>query len=107
MLCCKSGHEFEGYYLAQAAGKNYKQVIYTVMYCMMIIILPIYRWFCHFDDDVYVNVPMLTAILSTYNPSDENIYIGRGPKKRLYVPQRPKIFSHYVCKQHVAVFFQW
>lgn len=34
------------------------------------------RWFCHFDDDNYVNVPRLVSILQTYN-HQEDWYLGR------------------------------
>lgn len=39
------------------------------------ILLPI-RWFCHFDDDNYVNVPALVKTLQTFNPS-EDVYLGK------------------------------
>ena len=35
------------------------------------------EWFCHFDDDVYVNVKELSKLLSKYN-SSEPLYIGRS-----------------------------
>lgn len=34
------------------------------------------KWFCHFDDDNYVNVPRLVEILQKYN-SQEDWYLGR------------------------------
>lgn len=34
------------------------------------------RWFCHFDDDNYVNVPRLLKLLDNYNPR-EDWYLGR------------------------------
>ncbi|CAG9865557.1 unnamed protein product [Phyllotreta striolata] len=34
------------------------------------------RWFCHFDDDNYVNVPRLVRFLGDYNPKDE-WYLGK------------------------------
>jgi len=34
-----------------------------------------YRWFCHIDDDVYVNIPNLVKKLHSYNPSDKR-YVG-------------------------------
>ncbi|XKL68405.1 hypothetical protein PGB90_003896 [Kerria lacca] len=34
------------------------------------------RWFCHFDDDNYVNVPRLLEILSNYNPQVD-WYLGK------------------------------
>ena len=39
-----------------------------------------FRWFCHFDDDMYVNIPKLTtALLNTGNASDDGVYFGRWP----------------------------
>ena len=34
------------------------------------------RWFCHFDDDNYVNLPNLVALLQNYNHSDD-WYLGK------------------------------
>ncbi|CAG0914759.1 unnamed protein product, partial [Notodromas monacha] len=33
-------------------------------------------WFCHFDDDNYVNVPKLVKLLGRYDPQ-ENVYLGK------------------------------
>lgn len=34
------------------------------------------RWFCHFDDDNYVNIPRLVHFLGDYNPR-EDWYLGK------------------------------
>jgi len=34
------------------------------------------RWFCHVDDDNYVNVPALDELLKMYNPIGD-WYLGR------------------------------
>lgn len=34
------------------------------------------RWFCHMDDDTYVNVPQLVALLRKYNHTAD-WYLGR------------------------------
>ena len=34
------------------------------------------RWFCHFDDDNYVNVPALVSTLQNLNPG-EDVYLGK------------------------------
>lgn len=34
------------------------------------------RWFCHFDDDNYVNVPRLVSLLNEYSPTME-WYLGK------------------------------
>lgn len=39
-------------------------------------VLMCFRWFCHFDDDNYVNVPRLLKILDNYNPR-EDWYLGK------------------------------
>ena len=35
------------------------------------------RWFCHVDDDVYVNVEKLVRLLKKYDPESEKVYLGR------------------------------
>ena len=38
------------------------------------------RWFCHFDDDVYANVPnLVSALAKTGNETDDSVYFGRWP----------------------------
>ncbi|KAJ8682857.1 hypothetical protein QAD02_018649 [Eretmocerus hayati] len=51
-LCCKMSVEFDRFL---ESGK---------------------KWFCHFDDDNYVNVPRLVKLLDNYNPR-EDWYLGR------------------------------
>lgn len=41
-----------------------------------------HRWFCHLDDDVYVNVRELVSVLDRYNASSESVYLGRWPLSR-------------------------
>ena len=48
----------------------------------VIIVLFQCRWFCHFDDDVYVNVGELVSVLDQYNSSSEPVYLGRWPLSR-------------------------
>ena len=36
----------------------------------------IFRWFCHFDDDNYVNLPALIRTLKEYDPK-EDWYLGK------------------------------
>lgn len=42
----------------------------------MIFFLFIYRWFCHFDDDNYVNIPRLVRLLDDYSPTVD-WYLGK------------------------------
>ena len=39
-------------------------------------LLQVTRWFCHVDDDNYVNPKGLLQLLSTFSPS-QDIYLGR------------------------------
>jgi len=45
------------------------------------------KWFCHFDDDTYVNVPGLLSLLDKFNP-DGSVYVGRAPSKQIFVSTR-------------------
>jgi len=36
----------------------------------------VFRWFCHFDDDTYVNVDLLLLMLANYR-HNEDWYLGR------------------------------
>ena len=56
------------------------------------------RWFCHFDDDMYVNVPQLVDALheftvKTSNKSGGDFYLGRWPIKAIV---NPKLKNGYV-----------
>ncbi|XP_065885710.1 beta-1,3-N-acetylglucosaminyltransferase radical fringe-like isoform X2 [Dysidea avara] len=51
-LCCKSGTEFAAYYESLEKYKEMKS----------------FQWYCHFDDDMYVNVPQLSNVLRQYDP---------------------------------------
>ena len=42
----------------------------------MWIIFIFHRWFCHFDDDNYVNVPALVNKLSEFDYREDN-YLGK------------------------------
>ena len=52
-LCCKMSVELETFLRSQA-----------------------FKWFCHFDDDNYVNVPRLVELLQSYSPQDD-WYLGK------------------------------
>ena len=41
------------------------------------------RWFCFFDDDIYVNVPALVTELQQYDPLKDRVYLGHYPDKWL------------------------
>ena len=48
------------------------------------------RWFCHFDDDSYVNIPVLVKTLQQYNPESERLYLGHMPSIFAGMPERWK-----------------
>ena len=48
------------------------------------------RWFCHFDDDSYVNIPVLVKTLQQYNPETERLYLGHMPSRYSGNPERWK-----------------
>ena len=37
-----------------------------------------FRWYCHFDDDEYVNVPVLIRTLCVHK---DKVYLGRWPNR--------------------------
>ena len=54
-LCCHSASEFDIFF------QNRKK----------------YKWLCRFDDDQYVNVPLLINYLRQFRPEKELLYIGK------------------------------
>lgn len=54
-LCCHSASEFEIFF------RNEND----------------YKWLCRFDDDQYVNVPLLIDYLAQFHPDHEQLYIGK------------------------------
>lgn len=56
-LCCKMSVEFDSYLETNK------------------------KWFCHFDDDNYVNVPRLVEVLSDFDPK-RNWYLGKNSVKK-------------------------
>ena len=49
--------------------------VHNVLLISLIIIIR-YQWFCHVDDDVYINIPELSHLLQQYDPH-QPYYIGR------------------------------
>ncbi len=77
-----TGQERRGKTIGEAAAITVHvnvPVLYTFDACVYALTTCIFRWFCHFDDDVYVNVPKLTNLLGRYNPQWQKIYIGHPP----------------------------
>ena len=40
-----------------------------------------YQWFCHFDDDIYVNILQLNQLLQQYDPH-KPYYVGKWPANK-------------------------
>jgi hypothetical protein len=52
------------------------------------------RWFCHVDDDNYVNVPALNGLLKMYNPI-KDWYLGRtSTTKPLQIRTKSQVSFH-------------
>ncbi|XP_065891470.1 beta-1,3-N-acetylglucosaminyltransferase manic fringe-like isoform X2 [Dysidea avara] len=66
-LCCKTGTEFAAFYKA-IENHRYEEESF--------------QWFCHVDDDIYVNVPQLSKLLKQYDPRLP-FYIGKFPAVQL------------------------
>jgi len=49
-----------------------------------------YQWFCHFDDDVYVNIKQLSNLLQQYD-YNKPYYIGRWPQELRHMEQYIKV----------------
>ena len=47
---------------------------YKLIHCNILI-----SWYCHFDDDSYVNVPALIKLLDKHKGKEENLYLGHYP----------------------------
>ena len=58
-LCCNSAVEFEIFFTHEHR----------------------YKWLCRFDDDQYVNVPLLIDFLNQYSPDEELLYVGKPSMK--------------------------
>ncbi|XP_076324697.1 fringe glycosyltransferase-like isoform X3 [Tachypleus tridentatus] len=79
-LCCKMSVEFDTFL---ESGK---------------------KWFCHFDDDNYVNVPRLVKLLQMYNPQ-EDWYLGKPSiRAPLEILNREKS-SRDILQQKIAFWF--
>ena len=56
--------------------------VYQKAACMCMFTVSWYllcRWFCHFDDDIYVNTAQLLRLLKKYDPMKEKMYLGHFP----------------------------
>ena len=74
---------------------------FTTSLTAVIIFCGCFRWFCHFDDDIYVNMAALVATLGKYNPTEEQWYLGRwSVNRKEKIEVLPRFYTHgcrYVC----------
>ena len=81
------GNEFAAYYKAVEENPNNKDRYVSVYKdskaACIEFLFDRYQWFCHCDDDVYVNIPQLSQHLQQYDPH-KPYYIGKwsGSKHR-------------------------
>lgn len=87
-LCCKSGVEFENYYRERSRKRAYRWILLFADHFQSAVL--VCRWYCHFDDDMYVNIPVLLSSLGEHDPLQQRVYIGQWPlaAEHLSVPQR-------------------
>lgn len=71
-LCCKMGQEYDGFY---DSGKKY-DISFSIEIHAVIMRFVAFRWWCHFDDDNYVNPSMLVDVLNEYDWTLP-LYLGR------------------------------
>eukprot|EP00731_Ephydatia_muelleri_P007076 Em0003g1324a len=57
MMCCKGGVQFDHWYQARDAGA-------------------VYNWYCHFDDDIYVNAAALIEMTRKFDHNKDQ-YLGK------------------------------
>ena len=53
-----------------------------------------FRWYCHADDDIYVNIVGLTKMLQSYNPKDK-VYLGQWHYLQKYFFHTPRVIVSY------------
>ncbi len=60
--------------------KTLKRITFPSSLSSTVLLMQCYcRWYCHFDDDVYVNIPNLESLLSEHDPIRDKVYLGRWP----------------------------
>ena len=70
----------------------------TIIIEIMHIYLYSLSWFCHFDDDTYVNIPLLNKSLARFNPWKEKVYLGlKHPRRRNQTLEVGVIFKYHLC----------
>ena len=84
-LVCKMSTEFATYYKAVQEHPSEKgRLVIVKEGCLNISYKHLhyfdrYQWYCHADDDMYVNIPQLSHLLQQYD-SHKPYYIGKWAK---------------------------
>jgi len=72
---------------------------------MVAILFYSYQWYCHIDDDVYVNIPQLSQLLQKYDPNQPQ-YIGRWRQDNHHKPYFPvsnRSFVYFTIYSNIIV----
>ena len=84
-LCCKSGEEFRAYYKATKSTQHkyrFSPELFSEKcngeYCISFSFTC--RWFCHVDDDAYVNMVQLVRLFEPYDPTTQKLFFGHYPE---------------------------
>ena len=104
-LCCKSGLEYEQFYKALESGKKFRfstNVMVDSTNIHHVYLLP--RWFCHFDDDEYLNVVNLFKELKKYD-SSADYYVGHWLTKHGNKPKKIGRFKFFPEAKRTRYFY--
>ena len=74
--------------------------LYGIQCCTLIF----FRWFCHFDDDEYLNIVNLSKKLNTYN-SSADYYVGHWLTKHGNKPKRLGRFRNFPETERKSYFY--
>ena len=55
------------------------------------------RWYCHFDDDVYVNLPVLSKDLEGHDPIKESYYYGQSHGYNIKIRSPDDVYKVWQC----------
>ena len=104
-LCCKSGLEYDQFYKALESGKVFRfstNVMVDSTNIHNVYHLP--RWFCHFDDDEYLNIVNLFKELKKYD-SSADYYVGHWLTKHGKKPKRIGWFKFFPEAKRTRYFY--
>ena len=59
---------------------------------MLLCYLSCYSWYCHVDDDIYLNAESLAKVLSKYgDPHTQHVYLGQWKVLEKFFYHAPRI----------------